>query len=131
MPGQVSVPMRSPRLVLLFAVLTALGVAAAAAVILVLVRQADAMRAHDTARDRARFAARAVLAPELRPSDFTAVSSVRRRRLDRFVRGRVLIEGMREAALYGRNGRQVYSATRSTPDHTTSARVRDALAGDT
>jgi diguanylate cyclase (GGDEF)-like protein len=123
--------MRSPRLVLLFAVLTALGVAVAAAVILVVVREADATRAHDTARDRARFAARAVLTPELRPSDFTTVSYARRRRLDRFVRGRVLIEGMREAALYGRNGRQVYSATRSTPDHSTSARVRDALAGDT
>ena len=131
MPGHVSVPMRSPRLVLLFAVLTALGVAAAAAVILVVVRQADAARAHDAARDRARFAARAVLAPALRPSDFNAVSSARTRRLDRFVRGRVLIEGMREATLYGRKGRQVYSATRSAPDPTASARVRDALGGDT
>ena len=131
MPGQVSVPMRSPRLVLLFAVLTALGVAAAAAVILVVVRQADAARAHDAARDRARFAARAVLAPSLRPSDFNAVSSARTRWLDRFVRRRVLIEGMREATLYGRQGRQVYSATRSAPDNTATARVRDALAGDT
>ena len=123
--------MRSPRLVLLFAVLTALGVAAAAAVILVVVRQADAARAHDGARDRARFAARAVLAPELRPSDFASVSPARRRRLDRFVRARVLMEGMREATLYGRSGQQVYSATHEPPEEAASARAREALGGDT
>ena len=66
-----SVPARErpPRLVLLFAVLTTLGVAAAAAVILVVVRQADAETARRHAADQARLTARTVLVPGLREVD--------------------------------------------------------------
>ena len=60
---------RSPRLVLLFAILTALGVAAAAAAILVVVRHADTAHAQRQANAKARFAAHAVVAPALRASD--------------------------------------------------------------
>ena len=127
-----STPTRSPHLVLVFAVLTALGVAAAAAVILIVVRHADAARAHVAAGDRARFAARAVLAPELRPSDLNSTPSPARvRRLDLFVRSRVLIEGVRNATLYAPDGTQVYSATREPRDAATVAHVRNALTGDT
>ena len=132
MPAAASVPTRSPRLVLLFAVLTALGVSAAAAVILVVVRHADVARAHDAAGDRARFAARAVLAPELRAADLTsAPPPARTRELDRLVRRRVLIEGVRGAALYGPDGERVYSAMREPPDTTTRDSVRAALSGET
>jgi diguanylate cyclase (GGDEF)-like protein len=123
---------RSPRLVLVFALLTALGVAAAAAVIVTVVRHADAARAHDAAGDRARFATRAVLAPALRPADLTSVGSVeRRQQLDRLFR-RVMLEGVNGAALYRADGRQVYSAT-GVREHEGSVRahVRDALEGTT
>ena len=124
---------RPPRLVLLFAVLTALSVAAAAAVILVVVRQADVLQAHAHAIDRARFAARAVLAPELRPADMaTAPPATRRRQLDSVFRRRVLLEGIRAATLFGPDGRPTYSSPGARVAHeSTGVYVREALSGTT
>jgi diguanylate cyclase (GGDEF)-like protein len=132
-PSSVSAHERPPRLVPLFAVLTALGVAAAAAVILMVVRQTDVVQAQQPAIDRARFAARAVLAPELQPSDLEgAVSTERRRQLDRLMRGRMLLEGIRAATLYGSDGRLVYAvAGRYASGAATAEQVRDALSGTT
>ena len=132
---QSSVPARErpPRLVLLFAVLTALGVAAAAAVILVVVRQADAENAQRHAADRARLTARTVLVPGLRRSDLTtAPSTARRRQLDRLLRRRVLLDGIQAVTLYGSNGRPLYGiasthgSRRATPE-----RMGSALSGVT
>jgi diguanylate cyclase (GGDEF)-like protein len=131
-PSSVSAHERPPRLVLLFAVLTALGVAAAAAVILLVVRQTDVVQAQQQAIDRARFAARAVLVPEIQPSDLErAVPTERRRQLDRLMRGRVLLEGIRAATLYGSDGRLVYAVAGRYASGAPAEQVRDALSGAT
>jgi len=121
---------RSPRLVLLFAVFTALGVAASAAVILVVVRHADTARAQGQAIDRARFAARAVLRPELRAADLSGRPARGRiRELDRLFADRVLLEGIRGAMLYGSDGHVTYSTDNRVADESTKARLHTALAG--
>ncbi len=124
---------RPPRLVLLFVVLTALGVAAAAAVILVVVRKADEAHAERTAADRAHFAASAVLAPNLRRSDLTtAIPAERRAQLDRLLRRRVLLGGIQSATLYGTDGRAVYAtAGAKTSRRATAVRMNEALSGAT
>ncbi len=129
---RISARTRPPRLVLLFAVLTALGVAAAAAVILTVVREADVAQAHAHAIERARFAARAVLSPELGASDLTTHSPRRTRQLDSLFRDRVLLEGFRAATLYGSAGRPIYStAGDPASGGSTAVHVRDALSGAT
>lgn len=121
---------RSPRLVLLFALCTALGVAAAAAVILVVVRHADTARAQGQAIDRAQYAARAVLGPELRAEDLAQRPRPERaRQLDRLFDTRVLLEGIHGATLYGPNGRASYSTDQSVVTAATHDRVRTALSG--
>ena len=121
---------RSPRLVLLFALCTALGVAAAAAVILVVVRHADTARAHGQAIDRAQFAARAVLGPELRADDLAQPPRAKRaRQLDRLFDTRVLLEGLRGATLYGANERVSYSTGPPAANVATHDHVRTALSG--
>jgi len=117
--------------VLLFALLTALGVAASAGAILVIVREADLDQAHEQATDRARLAARAVLAPELRASDLAnPPSATRRRQLEDLFRTRVLVEGIRAVALFGPDGRPLYSSLgRRGSGESPTAHVRDALAG--
>ena len=124
---------RPPRLVLLFVVLTALGVAAAAAVILVVVRKADEAHAERTAADHAHFAASAVLAPNLRTSDLTtAIPAERRAQLDRLLRRRVLLGGIQSATLYGTEGRAVYAtAGAKTSRRATAVRMNEALSGVT
>jgi len=124
---------RPPRLVLVFAVLTALGVAAAAAVILVVVRHADAEHAQRHAGERARFTARTVLVPGLRPLDLTAaLPAKRRRQLDRLLRRRVLLDGIQAATLYSSNGRRVYgSSSVHRSGGATAERMGSALSGIT
>jgi diguanylate cyclase (GGDEF)-like protein len=103
---------RPPRLVLPFVVFTALGVAAAAAVILLIVRHTDTAEAERQAIDRARFATEAVLRPELRAADLSTVPSEKRKRqLDRLFEGRVLLEGLTSATLYRSNGLPTYSTS--------------------
>ena len=121
---------RSPRLVLLFAICTALGVASAAAVILVVVRHADTARAQGQAIDRAQFAAHAVLGPELRADDLSRRPRAKRvRQLDRLFAERVLLEGIHGATLYGSNGQMQYSTDTRVASGPTEARVRTALSG--
>jgi diguanylate cyclase (GGDEF)-like protein len=129
----VSARRQPPRLVLLFAVLTALAVAAAAGLILVVVREADVAQAHAHAIERARFAARSVLAPELRASDLASTPSAQRRRaLDALFRTRVLVEGIRAATLYSSDGRRVFAdPDEGAPTASEARHVRDALSGAT
>ena len=133
LPGDVpanSARERSPRLVLLFAICTALGVASAAAVILVVVRHADTARAQGQAIDRAQFAAHAVLGPELRADDLSRRPRAKRvRELDRLFAERVLLEGIHGATLYGSNGQMNYSTDNRVAGGATETRVRTALAG--
>jgi diguanylate cyclase (GGDEF)-like protein len=122
-----------PRLVLLFAVVTALAVAAAAGLILVVVREADVAQAHAHAIERARFAARSVLAPELRASDLSSTPSAKRRReLGALFRTRVLVEGIRAATLYSADGRRVFAdPDQGAPTASEARHVHDALSGAT
>jgi diguanylate cyclase (GGDEF)-like protein len=115
----------------MFAVLTALGVAVAAAVILAVVRDADVAQAHAYAVDRARFAARAVLGPELRSSDLSAPTAKRERELGHLFRTRVLIAGVRAATLYGPNGRPIYSSSGTVVSRDSYAHVQAAMSGTT
>ena len=107
-----------------------MGVAAAAAAILVVVRHADTARAQGQAIDRAQFAARAVLGPELRADDLSRrPHAARARQLDRLFGTRVLLEGIRAATLYGPNGRASYSTDLPVANMTTHDHVRTALSG--
>jgi diguanylate cyclase (GGDEF)-like protein len=110
-PPLASVRERPPRLVLLFALLTALGVAAAGAVILVVVRHADTAQVQRQAIDRAQLVVQGVLRPELRAVDLSSrPGSARTRRLDRLFAERIFLQGVEGARLYGANGRASYAA---------------------
>ena len=126
----VSARERPPRLVLPFVIFTALGVAAATAVILVIVRQTDTADLRRQAIDRASLVTQAVLRPELRAVDLSAkLSDTRRRRLDGVLESRVLLDGIRGAALYGADGRRTYATTGGPPSSRRSSSLRQALSG--
>jgi len=119
-----------PRLVLRFAVLTALGLALAAVAIVFLVRTESSEQARRDAIERARFATEAVLARELRPSDLSRrQTQARRNELDRLFREAVLLEGILGVALYDAGGRLTYAAGTRPPLELPSATVREALRG--
>jgi diguanylate cyclase (GGDEF)-like protein len=121
----------SPSLVLRFAVFTALGLAAAAAAILLVVRHADTVQAERQAIGRARLTTAAVLARELRAADLAGRPTSRRRHaLDRLFRERVLLEGVVGAAVLRADGRLLYSTARRRLGPLGVRRhVRDALRG--
>jgi diguanylate cyclase (GGDEF)-like protein len=100
---------RPPRLVLRFAIITALGLAVAAGAILAVVRHGDTVQAERNAISRARFATEAVLTRALRAEDLAApVSGRRRAQLDAAFSG-ILLDGTLRATLYTHAGRAVYS----------------------
>ena len=99
-----------PRLVLRFAVYTAVGLALAAAGILLFVRQHGIAQAEDSVAFHARFVADSVLGDELRTNDFARpVRGQRRAALDQLFRSEVLVGGTLGATLYGPKGRVTYS----------------------
>ena len=99
-----------PRLVLRFAVYTAVGLALAAAGILLFVRQHGIAQAEDSVAFHARFVADSVLGDELRTNDFARpVREQRRAALDQLFRSEVLVGGTLGATLYGPEGRVTYS----------------------
>jgi diguanylate cyclase (GGDEF)-like protein len=101
---------RVPRLVTRFAICTALGLATAAAVILVVDRRADTVQAQQQAIAHARFATEAVLKHRLRASDLERpLTAARRQQLDRLFDS-VLVEGMHGATLFGRSNRVVFAS---------------------
>jgi diguanylate cyclase (GGDEF)-like protein len=122
---------QAPRLVLRFACFTALGLAAAAAAILLVVRHADTVQAERQAIGRARLATAAVLTRELRATDLAGRPSAKRRReLDRLFRERVLLEGIGRATIFRADLRPLFSTEPGPPESADARRhVREALTG--
>jgi diguanylate cyclase (GGDEF)-like protein len=101
---------RQPRLVLRFAVVTALGLALAGALILAVVREIDQRQAVRSATDRAHFVAETFLRGVIRPADALApVRGKRRSNLDRLMRRYVLIDGALRVSVVGPTNRITYS----------------------
>jgi diguanylate cyclase (GGDEF)-like protein len=99
-----------PRLVLRFAVSTAIGLALAAAAILLVVRHFNTVQAERAATSQARVIASTVLRGELLQSDFErTVSASRRAALDELFRTSVLREGVLLVRLHARDGTVTYS----------------------
>jgi diguanylate cyclase (GGDEF)-like protein len=85
---------RPPRLVLRFAIVTALCLGAGAAAILIFMRHLNTLQAERAAAAQAQFVAQNVLADELLESDLSApVTTARRAELDRFLQRKVLRPG--------------------------------------
>jgi diguanylate cyclase (GGDEF)-like protein len=103
-----------PRLVLRFAVYTALGLAIAAAGILVFVRHYAIAQAERAVTFHTSFVAESILRDRLRPSDLQQpVTRARRTQLDRLFRRQVLVAGALRVALYAPDGRITYSSDHS------------------
>ena len=100
-----------PRLVLRFALLTAVSLSAAAAVILLFVRQHATEQAESAVTFHSRFVAQAILRDQLRPRDFRApVTDERRAQLDRLFKREVLVGATLRVRLVGPGGRVTYSS---------------------
>jgi hypothetical protein len=101
---------RQPRLVLRFAVVTALGLALAGALILAVVREIDQRHAVREATNRTHFVAETFLRGLLRPADAAGpVQGKRRAELDRLMKRYVLIDGALRVSLVGPGDRVTYS----------------------
>jgi diguanylate cyclase (GGDEF)-like protein len=99
-----------PRLVLRFAILSAIGLALAAASILMLVRHFNTAQAERLAVRQAQFVTETLLLGELRPTDFEApVTGARRGKLDKLFAGKILDEDTLLVELYARDGTIVYA----------------------
>jgi diguanylate cyclase (GGDEF)-like protein len=106
-------PARAPRLVLRFALLTALGLAVAGAVILLVVRYLDVRQAEREAISRARLVTEAVLLPALVPDDVrNPVERSRRARLDGLLSPNVTPEGTMRISVVRSDGLITYSTDR-------------------
>ena len=123
---------KPPRLVLRFAVYTALGLAIAAAGILIFVRHYAIAQAERAVTFHTSFVAQSILREHLQASDFEQpITSGRRAQLDRFFRRQILVAGALRVSLYGADGRLVYSSDQaaSRPPMSMRAEVTSALAG--
>jgi diguanylate cyclase len=120
-----------PRLILRFAVLTAVLLALGAFVILSFVRQHAIAQAESSAVFHSRFVVGSVLGDRLRPGDFSGpVNSDRRAMLDSVVESDILVGDSRALELYSRDGRVTYSTNKRQvgtipPD---AAKARSTLA---
>jgi diguanylate cyclase (GGDEF)-like protein len=105
-----------PRLVLRFALYTAVGLALAAAGILLFIRQQGIAQAEQAVAFHAGFVANSILREELRPADLRApVTDARRAALNRLFRREILVGGTLGGTLYTRDGRVAYSTGRAAP----------------
>jgi len=124
----------APRLVSRFAVLTAVGLTAAAVAILAIVQHTYTAEGERQAIVRARYAAHTVLTARLRAPDFgRRLPAARRRQLDRLFRGSVLVDGTAAAVLYDTRARPVYESgvvSERRPPASLEPLVRAALAGN-
>ncbi len=119
-----------PRLVLRFAILTALGMGLAACAILLIVRHFNITEAERQATQRARFAAAAVVGDEVRPADFQRrVAPARQRELDERFRRHLLHETTVGGALVRPDGLVTYASDRDLIG--TRLRLDPRLAGST
>lgn len=102
---------KPPRLVLRFAVSTAVLLALGAFAILIFVRQHAISQAESAGVFHARFVTRSVLGERLAPSDFSApVSKLRSAALDRVIYRDVLVADSLGLVLYGPDGRVTYAS---------------------
>ena len=105
---------RPPRLVLRFAVSTAVLLSLGAFVILTFVRQHAISQAESAAVFHSRFVVRSVLGDRLRPGDFSGhVGPDRTAMLDAVVQSDILVGDSRTLELYSRDGRITYSTSKS------------------
>jgi diguanylate cyclase (GGDEF)-like protein len=118
-----------PRLVLRFAICTGIGLALAAAAILLVVRHFDTVQAERGATAQARVLASTVLRASLQAEDFERPDAARRAQLDSLFANRVLDEGVLLASLVSSDGTIGYSTdhrligTRiAAPGHVAEAR---------
>jgi diguanylate cyclase (GGDEF)-like protein len=121
-----------PRLVLRFALSTAVALALAAAAILLVIRHFDTVQAERNATAQARVIAGTVLRSALRASDFEQrVVEPRRAELDDLFSMHVLAEGVLLATLVDEHGKVTYSTDhRLVGTHATEAdHVREARSG--
>jgi diguanylate cyclase (GGDEF)-like protein len=115
---------KPPRLVLRFAVSTAVLLALGAFAILIFVRQHAISQAESAGVFHARFVTRSVLGERLAPSDFASpVAKQRSATLDRLIYRDVLVGDSVGLVLYGSDGRMTYSSDPSL----FGAAPRDAL----
>jgi diguanylate cyclase (GGDEF)-like protein len=118
---------RPPRLLLRFAVFTALGLALAGTAIVLVVRDQTTTQSLRHANDRARFAADAV-GSALRAADLDRPAPARRRQLDRIFREHVLLDGILRISLHDAEGRPTYS-TRGVAGRIPPRYLHEALEG--
>ena len=119
---------RPPRLVLRFAVFTALGLAVAGAAIVGVVRDETTTRSLRHANERAVFATGAVLERELHATDLRSPPPARRRELRRMLRTSILGEEIEQVTLHDARGRTTYS-TGVAPARIPEPHLRAALTG--
>jgi diguanylate cyclase (GGDEF)-like protein len=101
---------KPPRLVLRFAVSTAVLLSLGAFVILIFVRQHAIAQAESAAVSHARFVVRSVVGERLEPADFASVGKQRARLLDLLIKRDVLLGDTLSLALHGRDGRITYAS---------------------
>jgi diguanylate cyclase (GGDEF)-like protein len=121
-----------PRLVLRFAVATGIGLALAAAAILLVVRHFDTVQAERSTTAQASVIASAVLRDSLRASDFARpVPAERQAALDDLFARHVLDQGVLLATLYAADGTVTYSTDHRLIGSQTDRRdhIREALGG--
>jgi diguanylate cyclase (GGDEF)-like protein len=123
---------RQPRLVLRFAVVTALSLGLGGAAILIFTRHLNTLQAEGTAAKHAQFVAEDVLSDRLRASDFERpVTASRRGQLDRLFRRKVLRPGTVLVTLSRADRLVTYSTDHNLIGHhvASAARTNEALSG--
>jgi diguanylate cyclase (GGDEF)-like protein len=123
---------RPPRLVLRFAVVTALSLGLGGAAILIFTRHLNTLEAERTAAKHAQFVAEDVLSDRLRASDFERpVTASRRNQLDRLFRKKVLRPGTVLVTLSRPDRLVTYSTDHDLIGRTvaSASRTTDALRG--
>ncbi len=124
-------PGTEPRLVLRFVALTALGLLAAGIAILVIVNHAYAREAQRQANEHARFTVASVLGEKLRPGDFRAGLTARRRSQLRLLtsEGALGVDTL-AATLYSRGGGITFTSSARRGVDPALDEVRQALTGN-
>jgi diguanylate cyclase (GGDEF)-like protein len=123
---------RPPRLVLRFAVLSALCLGAGAAAILLFTRHLHTVQAERAAAHQAELIAETILADQLLAADLSRPATARRRReLDRLFRNKVLARGTVLVTLRRPDGVATYSTDHSLIGHKSgdAARTREVAGG--
>jgi diguanylate cyclase (GGDEF)-like protein len=124
---------RSPQLVLRFAIVAALSLAAAGALVVFVLRNLDVQRAEREAIDRAGLVTDVLFRPSVRPTDLDGVVTGKRRAaLDRLLEQHLLLDNVARVSLVTADGLVVYSSDHGLIGRTVSRPelVRQALRGD-